>query len=159
MKKKKNDEKKTTTSTNPVGRPSEKVPQDVIDKVIKLYVEHNATDQEVADSIGIHVETLRNWKKKDRNFFWATQEAKVFADSQVEKAMFKRAIGMKFTEQAVTKDGVIEIEKYALPDVKAQQFWLKNRQPKVWKDRVELVHEATGKLMIESDDGKEDIDV
>jgi len=159
MKKKKNDNKNPTMNTNPVGRPSENIPKEVQEQVIKLYLENNATDQEVADSIGIHVETLRNWKKKDRNFFWATQEAKVFADSQVEKAMFKRAIGMTYLEDAITKDGVIKVEKYAIPDVKAQQFWLKNRQPKQWKERVEIVHEATGKLMIESDDGKEDIDV
>ncbi len=49
-----------------------------------------------------------------------------------------------------------------IPDVRAQIFWLKNRQPKLWRDKQEVDHTTNGKKMSQitifelPDDGRND---
>lgn len=130
----------------------------VAQKVIELYCD-GKTDAQVSKLINVSEGTLENWKRKNQEFLWDTIEAKAMADEMVEAGLFQRAIGMNYYEEQVVDKTPVQVQKYAVPDVKAQQFWLKNRKPKRWKDRVELLHESTGKLFIESSNGKEDIDV
>ena len=51
-------------------------------------------------------------------------------------------------EQKITKDGlIVEIEKEIPPDTTAQIFWLKNRKPDKWRDKVENVNTADDKVI------------
>ena len=157
MKKKKNDNKNPTMNTNPIGRPSLKTEERLV-KLLELSRQPK-TNQQIAEIIGVDPTTVGRWLKQDLELCMAVREFKQEADEMVVASLYKTAVGFEYQEQTETDKGVYTNLKYSKPDVRAQQFWLKNRQPKQWKDRVELVHEATGKLMIESDDGKEDIDV
>ena len=83
------------------------------------------------------------------NFIWMEKKVKrVFGvlkevvDFEVENALLKKALGYTITlnKQKVTKDGdVVDIteEVHVPPDTTAQIFWLKNRKPNTWKDKVE----------------------
>ena len=45
--------------------------------------------------------------------------------------------------ELVDVDRVIYVE----PNVQAQMFWLKNRQPELWKDKVEVQQEITAAVI------------
>ena len=100
-------------------------------------------DSQVAKNIGIAYNTFRNWKRKYPQLQEALLKGKEVVDREVENALLKRALGYTYEEVKVTeseKDGkkVERTTKTALPDVTAQIFWLKNRKPAEWRDKVDL---------------------
>lgn len=99
------------------------------------------TDEQIAHNMGISRKTLAEWKKKYGDISDILKRGKEVVDIQVENALLKRALGYVSKEQKVTKDGeIIELEKEIPPDTTAQIFWLKNRKPDKWRDKVENVN-------------------
>lgn len=114
------------------------------DKLILLegWARDGLTDEQIAKNIGIATSTFYEWKKKQIEFSEALKKGKEVIDFEVENALLKKALGYTITlnKQKVTKDGeVVDIteEVHVPPDTTAQIFWLKNRKPNNWKDRVE----------------------
>ena len=106
------------------------------------------TQQQIADNLGINVDTLIEYKKKYTDFSEALKKGKEVVDIEVENALLKRALGYKYDE--VTYENGVEtkrVTKEVQPDTTAQIFWLKNRQVKKWRDKVEIAdNEAIKKL-------------
>ena len=82
------------------------------------------TMEEIAELTGISKGTLYLWFKKNDDLLNAVKNAKEVADSMVENALLKKAIGFKGDDN-----------KFYAPDTTAQMFWLQNRQPEKWRDR------------------------
>lgn len=61
-------------------------------------------------------------------------------ETQVEQALLRRALGYTVTETRTetTDKGsrTVTTEKELPPDISAQMFWLKNRFPQRWRDKV-----------------------
>ena len=114
------------------------------DKLILLegWARGGLTDEQIAKNMGIAPSTLYEWKKKSKEFSESLKKGKEIVDFEVENALLKKALGYTITlnKQKVTKDGdVVDIteEVHVPPDTTAQIFWLKNRKPNTWKDKVE----------------------
>ena len=124
------------------------------DKLILLegWARDGLTDEQIAKNIGIATSTFYKWKKKELEFSEALKKGKEVIDFEVENALLKKALGYTITlnKQKVTKDGdVVDIteEVHVPPDTTAQIFWLKNRQVKKWRDKVEIAdNDAIKKL-------------
>ena len=98
------------------------------------------TQQQIADNLGINVDTLIEYKKKYPDFSEALKKGKEVVDIEVENALLKRALGYTITlyEEKVDKNGCVHNLKkdvHVPGDTTAQIFWLKNRKPKNWKDK------------------------
>lgn len=102
-------------------------------------------EDEIAAAMGINVDTLREWKKKHPEFSVALKIGKSEADTTVERSLFKRAIGYEYEEIKIVNGGerTEKTIKQVAPDTTAQIFWLKNRKPEEWRDKVH--QEITGK--------------
>lgn len=75
---------------------------------------------------------------------------------ETEDALLKRALG--FIQEEIYSEDIIDkdsgeitslakrkvVRKTVPPDVRALLFWLKNRYPDRWKDRIEAPPENTG---------------
>ena len=114
------------------------------DKLILLegWAKSGLTDEQIAKNIGINRTTLYDWKKKETNIADALKKGKEVIDFEVENALLKKALGYTITlkEERLDKDGCVhtlEKDVHIPPDTTAQIFWLKNRKPNNWKDRVE----------------------
>lgn len=110
------------------------------DKLILIQgmARNGLTQQQIADNLGINVDTLIEYKKKYTDFSEALKKGKEVVDIEVENALLKRALGYKYDE--VTYENGVEtkrVTKEVQPDTTAQIFWLKNRKPNTWKDKVE----------------------
>ncbi len=108
-----------------------------------------ATDRELAEFFGVEVATLNRWKLKQRQFSEALKEGKSRADAEVADRLFKRACGYSHTDtKFATHEGKItdreEYEKHYPPDRLACIFWLKNRRPDLWSDKVGVEHSGPG---------------
>lgn len=129
----------------PAGRPSGYT-DDIPEKARKLAV-LGATDREVADFLNIDVATLYRWKHNFPEFCDALKVGKEQSDQRVEKSLYTRAIGYSFDSEkvAINAQGDVtraSIVEHVPPDTTAGIFWLKNRKPAEWRDRV--VNEHTG---------------
>ena len=106
-----------------------------------------ATDKKLAELLEISESTLNNWKHRYPSFVESIRKGKDIADAEVVDSLYKRAIGYTHPEVHVSchQGEVIltELEKHYPPDFKSLQFWLKNRQKELWRDRVEVQEEIT----------------
>ena len=127
-----------------MGRPS-KFKQDFIQQAEKL-CKLGATDIEIADFFEVDVRTLYRWKGENEAFCQALKAGKEVSDERVERSLFARANGYEHDEVdiRVVNGEVVQtpIRKFYPPDTTACIFWLKNRRPTEWRDKVE--QELTG---------------
>lgn len=113
------------------------------DKLLLLegWARDGLTEEQIAKNMGVSVKTLYNWKKDNLPILQALKKGKEVIDFEVENALLKKALGYTITlnKQKVTKDGdVVDIKEdvHVAPDTTAQIFWLKNRKPDKWRDKV-----------------------
>lgn len=103
------------------------------DKLILLtgWARLGLTDQQIAENMGIHVATLYKWKNEINEICDALKEGKEVADFNVENALYKAACEGNTT---------------------AMIFWLKNRNPKRWREKMEVETDNKVKVTIEGAD-------
>ena len=119
---------------------------------IEAWVEGNNTDKEIAKKLGVAYSTYRKYKSTNVALKGRIATAKDKKNQEVEKALFKKCIGYKYTEEVATKikeevlaaDGktilvresvdIKEVKKYSGPDLGAQKFYLVNRVGAKWKE-------------------------
>src|SRR5215203_579552 len=98
------------------------------------------TDQELADLFGVSVSTINAWKTRHVDFLQALKRGKTEADDRVERALYHRAVGYSHeVEKPMVIDKAVRIVTYTErmpPDTTACNFWLKNRNPEEWRDKV-----------------------
>lgn len=118
-----------------------------------------ATDDQMAQFFGIDVRTLHRWKKDHDGFCHALKEGKEIADAKVAKSLFERATGYEHKEDKIFNNNgqplIVPTTKHYPPDATAMIFWLKNRQPELWRDKREEVFDNQDKAPI----GKVQIEV
>lgn len=105
------------------------------------------TDAEMAAFFGVAESTLHLWKLRHAEFSESLKAGKAEADARVAESLYHAAIGGgTITETKVQTDADGNItgsttETKQLPaSTTAMIFWLKNRQPDKWRDRIE--HQA-----------------
>ncbi len=108
---------------------------------IKDWVRNGATDEEVAQRLGLSRSTFCAYKKEFSEFSDTLKETKAIVDSKVESALLKRALGYEYEETTRERNDngqlVVTkvVHKQVVPDTTAQIFWLKNRRPDKWRDK------------------------
>ncbi len=108
-----------------------------------------ATNEEIAEAMGISKRTIIRWAKEHESFRRALTEGKGVSDAKVIRSLYQMATGYEYTEEKriveYNTDGSVKpvrIEKtvkHVHPNVAAQCFWLKNRQRSKWADRPEYI--------------------
>lgn len=103
------------------------------------------TPERLAATLSVSEQTIYNWLNTHPEFQIAWVGGKDFADAEVAKALFKKALGYQITVEdfKVYKGDLVPYDKTVIvePDVNAQKFWLINRQPNDWKEKVEVREE------------------
>lgn len=133
--------------------------EQVKDKLVLVegWARDGLTDEQIAKNLGIGKNTFYQYKKEHQDFSDSLKKGKEVVDFEVENALLKRAKGYTtvLRKGKVTKFGdVVEVkeEMHVPPDVLAQIFWLKNRKPKQWKDKIDIEDEANKETLKKLDD-------
>lgn len=125
-----------------VGRPSSYKPE-YAEQARKLCL-LSATDAEIADIIGVSTVTLNAWKKEVPEFLKSITQGKADADANVADRLYQRAMG--YTHKAVKifqfegQPLIVPYEEHYPPDTQAASLWLRNRQPRKWRDKQDIEH-------------------
>lgn len=128
-----------------------------------------ATDQEIADAMGVSRKTINRWSwRKDDNgdrvrtsFGEALAAGKDAADAKVERKLYERCLGYDVEEvkQKIEHDkngrpNIVSsevVKKHIPPDTMAIMYWLNNRSKKTgeWSQRQDI--------KLSNGDGEEDV--
>lgn len=139
---------------------------------IEAWARDGLSDEQISKNMGIATSTLYNWKNEHLEILEALKKGKDIADIQIENALFKKAQGYNAkirkafkVKEVIYKDGkrlketerieYAEDEVHIPADTTAQIFWLKNRKPDVWRDRIEQKVDLNGGVVFMS--GEDDI--
>lgn len=105
------------------------------EKILLLqgWARNGLTNEQIASNMDIVVSTLWEWRKKSSKISNALKIGKNEADIQVENALYKAALEGNTT---------------------AMIFWLKNRKPENWRDKIqqEITTESAVKLVIDNNE-------
>ena len=103
------------------------------------------TDKQLADFFGVNESTITRWKVKYPEFCMSIKKGKEFADIDVVESLYKRATGFEYNEVELKTDDKTKskrvTKKLVDPDPTSAIFWLKNRQPKLWRDKQTIEQE------------------
>lgn len=139
------------------GRPSSYKPEyaEQAEKLAAL----GATDREIADFLEVSEPTIYRWQAEFPEFCKSLKAGKEPADERVVRSLYRRALGYSHDATKVfMHEGAPVyapfVEHYA-PDTTAAIFWLKNRRPDLWRDRVEHTGAEGGPIQIEDKAGIE----
>ena len=124
---------------------------------VQGFARDGLTDEQIASKMGISLSTYYEWQNKYPELSDAIKKGKAPVDIEVENALLKRALGYDY-EQVITeiedlgegrqKKHVRKITKHQPGEVAAQIFWLKNRRPGKWRDKIEAIPESSNDLLL-----------
>jgi len=106
------------------------------------------TDKEMGDFFGVSERTIHYWKQERPDFLQSLKAGKEGADVDVGASLYRAAIGggtvTELKEETDAEGNLItrKTVKELPANVTAQIFWLKNRQPQKWRDKVVLEDET-----------------
>lgn len=125
------------------GQPS-KYNAEVHPKWAASLARRGCTVAEIAEAFGVGVRTVYGWKGAHPEFSHALNESRSEADEKVVTSLYRKACGVTVREKRVikTKDSTGKdvmreeiVTKELPPDTTAIIYWLKNRQPELWRDK------------------------
>jgi hypothetical protein len=144
--------------TNPGGRPT-KYKAEYAEQAYKLCL-LGSIDKDLANFFEVTESTINEWKLKYPKFSESIKRGKDQADAVIAESLFHRAKGYSHPDTDIrVVNGQIKmtkITKHYPPDTVAGIFWLKNRQKKNWRDKVEHGFTDTDGDDIEIGYGKEE---
>lgn len=131
------------------GRPSAYKPE--FAEQVYNYCLLGATDEQLAGFFHVTRRTIDTWKKTQPEFADALNRGKVVADADIARSLYQRAKGYSHPEEKVFCNSgeiiVHPVMKHYPPDTVACIFWLKNRQPKLWRDKVEVEEDVVVRVI------------
>jgi len=115
---------------------------------------------EIAEKLGIAEATVYDYQNKFPEFAEALKKGKEIMDGEVEKSLIKECVGYYYEETITTTTAIVDkvtgeitaLEKvetktnkrYARPSTTAIAYYLNNRLPKKWKNKVIFDSEDNG---------------
>lgn len=109
-----------------------------------------AGESDLAAALGVSVWAVKLWRTTRQDFADAVRLGQETADDRVSMALYERAIGYNYDAvkpMNVSMGGNHGSEivdhpyvEHVPPDVAACRYWLNNRRPDLWRERVEQVN-------------------
>lgn len=141
---------------HPGGRPTKYKPEYCL--AVEYMARTGMTEAQIAERLDVHIDTITEWKKVYPEFSASLKLGKEEPDDRIEASLYARATGYSFDSEKImtVSDGKdcgshierVPIVEHCPPDVTAQIFWLKNRRPGRWRDRMEHTGADGGPISI-----------
>lgn len=126
---------------NAGGRPSKVkslLKHPLANSLLKELAQRNATDAECAARMLTALRTWCRWKALNKEFWQSLSAKPELDDASVELALLESARGFTKVITKVVGDVTEVEERYYPPNVAATAFYLKNRKPHQWRDKIDI---------------------
>lgn len=151
----------TVKTARPAHRPTAYKPE--FARIAFRHALLGATDKEIAEILEVDVSTVNRWKLVHPAFCESLKKGKKEADAHVAKCLYGRATGYDHPDTHISNfQGVITVTpvtKHHPPDVTAQIFWLKNRQPDRFRDKPEVSVTLNNEVTVDTGKQAEELTV
>lgn len=135
-----------------VGRPT-KYDKAYADQAYK-YCLLGATNTQLAQFFGVSDATIDNWLRDQPKFLGSVKRGRIEADANIANSLYHRALGYSHKAVKILQDKdknsfEHEYTEHYPPDTAAAFIWLKNRQPKIWREdaaTVQIANETSALL-------------
>ena len=101
----------------------------------------------IAWILEISESTFYEWQERHAGFKIALKAGMDLADANVANSVYRGAVGYSHPHEEIKVIGVevvrVPTMKHYPPNPHLATFWLKNRQPELWKEKVEIVEKPT----------------
>lgn len=116
--------------------------------LISAWARNGLTDADICNNLEVGKDAWISYKKEFPELQEALKKSKEEADFIIEHELYEKAKGktILLNKVKVLNDGTLipyQEESYIAGDVTAQIFWLKNRNPKDWRDKQEIAHDGS----------------
>jgi len=125
------------------GRPTHYKPE--YDQLaLRACLAFGAIEVDLAKFFDVSPKTIQRWARQYPSFAAAANQGRAMADANVASRLYARAIGYEhkvtkvFGDPKTQQSLLVETTERFAPDTTACIFWLKNRQPALWRDRAHL---------------------
>ena len=114
------------------------------------------TDAQMAEFFGIAESTLHLWKKEHTGFSESILAGKERADADVAESLYRTALGggtvTEVREEPDSEGNIVrkKVIREVPADARAQRYWLGNRHPKLWRDKVVIEDETPPEKLAET---------
>ena len=132
--------------------------------LLAAWARDGLSNEQIAKKCGVNSWTLYEWQKRFPQISQALARGKEPVDVEVENALHKLTLGYTVKLQKTFKvkrtyfddhnrrceadELVVGIDEMHVPaNVNAQKFWLANRKPKQWRERIEAVSGTDNALL------------
>ena len=126
--------------SNRAGRPSKFT--EGMARQARFLATRGCTDGELSEFFEVSEKTLNTWKKAHPEFLQSLKAGKEVADNTVQRGLFERATGYSHPSTHISNfQGSIIVTpttKHYPPDTTACIFWLKNRRPAEWREKIDV---------------------
>ncbi|MFO1082649.1 MAG: helix-turn-helix domain-containing protein [Reyranellaceae bacterium] len=97
-----------------------------------------AINDDLARAFEVSTRTIENWLRSQPVFREAVRRGREMADGDVAHGLYRRAVGYTYlANKVLATEGeavTVPYEVHCLPDTRAAIFWLRNRQPRRWRN-------------------------
>ena len=112
-------------------------------KLAQLGIPH----KQIAEILEISESTFYEWQGRHAGFKTALKAGMALADANVANSVYRGAVGYSHHHEEIKVIGeeVVRVPtmKHYPPNAHLATFWLKNRQPELWKEKVEIVEKPS----------------
>lgn len=112
--------------------------------------QRGAGESDLAAALGVSVWAIKLWRTIHEDFAKAIKLGHERADDRVTMALYERCVGYTYdaikpmvVNQGGNQGSVIEeyhFKEHCPPDTGACRYWLNNRRPDIWRERVETTN-------------------
>ena len=140
-----------------MGRRSKYDP-DTFPALAEKMASQGLAETQIAKNLGVSPHTLGAYKRKYPLFLDALKRGRKPAVLEVENALFKSATGydIPYLEEELNGSGKLTKQKrgvtHVKPNITAQIFYLKNRDPSRWRDKQDVDMTGEIKIIMDEDD-------
>lgn len=124
-------------------------------QLVRLIAMRGATDEEIEAVYGLGKGQIKKWRKVYPSLDKAIEDGRTSADAKVLHALFKTAVGYKYTEEQAVggkHPQVMSVKRYYPGQFLAQKHWLASRKREEWPatERLEMTGKNGGAIKTES---------
>lgn len=111
------------------------------------------TDKQLAGFFEVAESTINKWKIDHPTFSESLKRGKAIADADVVASLYEKAVGYscKDTKFATHEGRITDEQEYTKnypPCPISIKYWLNNRQPKLWREKIEIDPSQTSPIPI-----------